>query len=177
MSRPGLGLLPAAGAEAAGKSNLCLCAPNADVVKAYMDAGAGNSETGHRWWLQRPETQTMGSGAHGSGPCAVGAGPGGRGRFSDLHGVAVGGLLPFAARAGGTLARVTVTGRYAGNSRVAPQSTTASVTTKPKATPGIGLSARTTPGAVRVKITVTAPGEGPLGGHVSVNVPRPARPS
>ena len=400
-----------AGAEAAGKSNLCLCAPNAAVVKAYLDdAGTDNSETGHRWWLQRPTTQTMGSGAYGSAhalwvqgqeaavdsptvtawpsagyfPAAlepagrwsftawqpyydlsratvvvrdsagravgvsahpvgtygalvfeVGSLPAPVGTVADRYTVTVSDIVvdgssiapysyevalfdptaaevppaPLAAldrptiagtprlgetmtadgpqwsldgvttayawlrdgksvstgrtrtlsaadlgktmsvRATGALngqtvtavsgptskvarklARVTVTGRstkvgkvslsiavtapgekavsgtvsvkrgtrtlvsrltlrsgkatfaatkvpagthvytvrYAGNSRVAPQSTTASVTTKPKATPVIGLSASTTPGAVRVKITVTAPGEGPLGGYVSV---------
>ena len=55
------------GAEAASKSNLCLCGSTAGVIKTYMDdAGAGDTETGHRWWLQRPDTQTMGGGAYGS---------------------------------------------------------------------------------------------------------------
>jgi hypothetical protein len=58
--------------------------------------------------------------------------------------------------------------RFTGNSRVAPASTTIQVTTKPKARPVLSLSGTTTPGAVKLTITVKASGEGPLGGYVSV---------
>ncbi len=53
----------APGAEAAAASNLALGYRGADVIKGYMDdPGAGNEVAGHRWWLQRPSTRTMGSG-------------------------------------------------------------------------------------------------------------------
>lgn len=57
----------AAGAEGAASSNLGLGYAGADVVRAYMDdAGASNIAAGHRWWLQRPSTRTMGNGTVGT---------------------------------------------------------------------------------------------------------------
>ncbi|MBP2416251.1 Ig-like domain repeat protein [Microlunatus capsulatus] len=54
------------GAEAAASSNLALGYGGADVVRGYMDdAGEGNLAAGHRWWLQRPRTLTMGNGTVG----------------------------------------------------------------------------------------------------------------
>lgn len=56
-----------AGAEAAASSNLGLGYAGADVVRGYMDdAGPGNRAAGHRWWIQRPATRSMGSGTLGS---------------------------------------------------------------------------------------------------------------
>ncbi len=57
----------AEGAEAAGSSNLGLGYPGASVVAGYMDDnGSSNTEAGHRWWLQRPSAQVMGSGTFGT---------------------------------------------------------------------------------------------------------------
>jgi uncharacterized protein YkwD len=54
------------GAEGAGHSNLCLCVASAAAIRTYMDdPGVSNTGAGHRWWLQRPTTQTMGNGAVG----------------------------------------------------------------------------------------------------------------
>ncbi|CAA9330856.1 MAG: hypothetical protein AVDCRST_MAG48-3129 [uncultured Friedmanniella sp.] len=72
-----------AGAEAAASSNLGLGHAGTDVVRAYMDdAGPGNVAAGHRWWLQRPSTRTMGNGTVGTanalwvaGDTAAPAGP------------------------------------------------------------------------------------------------------
>lgn len=56
-----------AGAEGASNSNLAKDFAGADVVRAYMDeAGAGNADAGHRWWLQQPGAKLMGSGNLGS---------------------------------------------------------------------------------------------------------------
>ncbi len=56
----------AEGADAAGSSNLARGYSGADVVQAYMDdPGATNTGAGHRYWLQRPTTQTMGNGMVG----------------------------------------------------------------------------------------------------------------
>ncbi len=54
------------GAEAAGRSNLCLDCTAAPSVLEYMtDAGPGNTSTGHRRWLQFPYVKKMGSGITG----------------------------------------------------------------------------------------------------------------
>lgn len=54
------------GAEAAHQSNLALGYSTADVIRAYMnDPGVTNTGAGHRYWLQRPATQTMGNGMFG----------------------------------------------------------------------------------------------------------------
>ena len=55
-----------AGEEALVSSNIALGHAGADVVRSYMDdAGDGGASGGQRWWLQRPSTQTMGSGTLG----------------------------------------------------------------------------------------------------------------
>ena len=54
------------GAEGASSSNLALGYPGAGVVRGYMDdPGENNTGAGHRYWLQRPATQTMGNGTVG----------------------------------------------------------------------------------------------------------------
>lgn len=51
------------GAEAAGRSNLCLDCTGAESIAEYVkDAGPGNKDAGHRRWLMFPFTRTMGSG-------------------------------------------------------------------------------------------------------------------
>lgn len=53
----------AEGAEAAGKSNLCLGAYSWRAIDGYMeDPGSGNSAVGHRRWILYPQTQMMGTG-------------------------------------------------------------------------------------------------------------------
>jgi hypothetical protein len=53
----------AVGAEAAGRSNLCLGAYGWSAITAYIeDSGANNAATGHRRWILYPQTQFMGSG-------------------------------------------------------------------------------------------------------------------
>ncbi len=53
----------AAGAEAAGKSNLSLGNSGARAMTNQMrDAGATNTPVGHRRWLLYPQTRTMGTG-------------------------------------------------------------------------------------------------------------------
>jgi hypothetical protein len=53
----------AAGAEAAGSSNISLGASGADAVTGQLrDPGASNAPVGHRRWLLYPQTRTMGSG-------------------------------------------------------------------------------------------------------------------
>lgn len=57
----------AEGADAAGRSNLGLGYAGAEVIHGYMnDPGPGNTGAGHRWWLQRPSAQVMGSGMVGT---------------------------------------------------------------------------------------------------------------
>ncbi|MBT0769333.1 CAP domain-containing protein [Kineosporia sp. J2-2] len=52
-----------AGAEAAGRSNLCLGCTGAESILEYMDdPGPGNKAAGHRRWLLYPYVKTMGSG-------------------------------------------------------------------------------------------------------------------
>jgi uncharacterized protein YkwD len=52
------------GAEAAGSSNLSLGNSGAGAVWAYMtDDGSNNTAVGHRRWIMRPLTATMGSGS------------------------------------------------------------------------------------------------------------------
>lgn len=52
------------GAEAAGSSNIALGAAGAEAILLYMeDPGEGNTAVGHRRWILRPETATMGSGS------------------------------------------------------------------------------------------------------------------
>jgi uncharacterized protein YkwD len=54
----------AAGAAAAGQSNLALGSSGAAAMAAYMnDAGTHNTAVGHRRWLLNPSTATMGSGS------------------------------------------------------------------------------------------------------------------
>ena len=58
----------AAGAEAAGSSNLALGSAGRDAVDGYMrDPGAGNAAVGHRRWLLYPWTQQIASGDVPSG--------------------------------------------------------------------------------------------------------------
>lgn len=56
----------AAGATAAGKSNICLgynLTDDPGCIRAYMDdTGSNNTVVGHRRWLLYPQTQTMGTG-------------------------------------------------------------------------------------------------------------------
>ena len=53
----------AAGAEAAGKSNLALGASGWDAISLYLkDPGTGNGFAGHRRWILYPQTQHMGTG-------------------------------------------------------------------------------------------------------------------
>jgi hypothetical protein len=54
----------AAGADAAGKSNLALGADAAAAIDLYMDdpGTGGNSAVGHRRWILYPPTTTMGTG-------------------------------------------------------------------------------------------------------------------
>ncbi|MDQ3981709.1 MAG: CAP domain-containing protein [Actinomycetota bacterium] len=53
-----------AGDEAAGSSNLALGIAGADAILGYMDDdGRFNTAVGHRRWIMRPETATMGSGS------------------------------------------------------------------------------------------------------------------
>lgn len=54
----------AAGAEAAGKSNLALGIAGPAAITAYMrDAGAGNTAVGHRRWILFPPQVSMGTGS------------------------------------------------------------------------------------------------------------------
>jgi uncharacterized protein YkwD len=54
----------AAGADAAGKSNLALGSAGPDAIVGYMeDAGAGNIFVGHRRWILFPPQVTMGTGS------------------------------------------------------------------------------------------------------------------
>ena len=53
----------AAGAEAAGKSNIAIGNAGPDAISAYIeDFGANNTPVGHRRWLLYPQTQLMGTG-------------------------------------------------------------------------------------------------------------------
>ncbi|MBI5879298.1 MAG: CAP domain-containing protein [Chloroflexi bacterium] len=53
----------AAGAEAAGSSNLALGAYGWDAMSLYMkDPGSGNTAAGHRRWILYPQTREMGTG-------------------------------------------------------------------------------------------------------------------
>jgi len=54
----------AAGAEAAGKSNIALGADAAAAIDLYMDdpGSGGNAAVGHRRWILYPPTRTMGTG-------------------------------------------------------------------------------------------------------------------
>jgi len=54
----------AAGAEAAGRSNLALGADAASAIDLYMDdpGSGGNAAVGHRRWILYPPTQVMGTG-------------------------------------------------------------------------------------------------------------------
>jgi hypothetical protein len=54
----------AAGADAAGKSNLALGADAAAAIDLYMDdpGSGGNAAVGHRRWILYPPTQLMGTG-------------------------------------------------------------------------------------------------------------------
>lgn len=52
-----------AGREAAGKSNLYLGVNGIEAIKGYIDdPGANNKRVGHRNWILRPQTLTMGTG-------------------------------------------------------------------------------------------------------------------
>jgi uncharacterized protein YkwD len=54
----------AAGAEAAGHSNLALGRADADAIDLFIqDSGAGNTFVGHRRWILYPPQQTMGVGS------------------------------------------------------------------------------------------------------------------
>lgn len=55
------------GAEGAGSSNLCLGCSGPRAIETYMDdPGSSNTAAGHRRWIMRPETATMGSGSTSS---------------------------------------------------------------------------------------------------------------
>lgn len=52
------------GAEGAGSSNLCGGCSGANAIRVYMDdPGSSNTAVGHRRWIMRPQTATMGSGS------------------------------------------------------------------------------------------------------------------
>lgn len=54
----------AAGAEAAGKSNIAIGRAGPEAIDLYMDDhGAGNSAVGHRRWILYPPQVTMGTGS------------------------------------------------------------------------------------------------------------------
>lgn len=60
---PSWWLYTAAGAEAAGNSNLAIGTAGSAAVTGYMcDPGAENTAAGHRWWLLYPNTRTLGNG-------------------------------------------------------------------------------------------------------------------
>lgn len=66
----------AAGAEAAGSSNLALGSIGPDAITAYIsDYGDNNTAVGHRRWLFYPQTRTFGT---GDVPAPDGAGGSGR---------------------------------------------------------------------------------------------------
>jgi hypothetical protein len=53
----------AAGAEAAGNSNIAIGNAGPEAITAYIrDSGNNNAAVGHRRWLFYPQTQTMGTG-------------------------------------------------------------------------------------------------------------------
>lgn len=60
---PGWACYSAAGAEAAGKSNLYLGRYGPDAITGYIkDPGAGNGAAGHRRWILYPRQEAMGTG-------------------------------------------------------------------------------------------------------------------
>ncbi len=53
----------AAGADAAGHSNIALGSYGSDAINGYMeDSGANNTATGHRRWILYPQSTRMGTG-------------------------------------------------------------------------------------------------------------------
>ena len=62
----------AAGAEAAGKSNLALGSSGPKSINQYIqDSGANNTAVGHRRWILSPRVVEMGTGDIPSGPTPV----------------------------------------------------------------------------------------------------------